>query len=435
MFRKLSEKIKIQLQDPELDDYKSLNDKKKSILLKIFFFLMGALILFFLVVSLFEQDYFHIIIDSSVFAVLTIFYLLFRARKHLLLSTHFFVLIFCSIALFYALSGGNGNTGLLIIVLLPIPVIMLMGRKAGLIVLSVFFLIILVIYFFFNGASWLANYTFDFILRVFICFIIITVLGYLNESVFNILYSRLQKTADSLLESRENFKSLSMNREKFLSIISHDLKNQIAGFYSATDLLKNHYQEMNEEERMEIVDLLWENSQKNVRLLQDLLKWSMIKNNTFPYNPINIKLERIYKEVVELFDLEIEKNNISIFLKMRSNSEVFADFDMLSAIMRNLVSNAIRYVGKDGEIRIKSEEKGDYMNVEVRDNGPGIDSLTLENLKQSLSASTIGIANEHGTGLGLLLVKEFVETNKGEFLIESQKNKGTRISFTVPLTE
>lgn len=435
MFEKLFDKIKIQLQDPELDDYKSLNDKKKSILLKIFFFLMGALIIFFLIVSVFEQDYFHFIIDSSIFAVLSVFYLLFRARKYLLLSTHFFVLIFCSIALFYVFTGGIDNTGLLFIVLLPIPVIMLTGRRLGLIVLTVFFLIVMAINFIFDGASWLAAYSFDFKLRVFVCFIIITILGYLNESVFTILYSRLQKTADSLLESRESFKSLSVNREKFLSIISHDLKNQIAGFYSATDLLKNHYQEMKEDERMEIVDLLWENSKKNVRLLQDLLKWSMIKNSTFPYNPVNVKLERIYKEVVELFDLEIENNNISIFLKMKSNSEVFADFDMLSAIMRNLVSNAIRFVGKDGEIRIKSEEKGDYMYVEVRDNGPGIDSQTLENLKQAISASTIGIANEHGTGLGLLLVKEFVETNKGEFFIESQKNKGTRISFTVPLTE
>ena len=435
MFRKLFDRIKIQLQDPEIDDYKTLNDKKKSILLKIFFFLMGALVLFFIIVSIFKRDYFHIIVDSSVFAVLTLIFLLFRARKHLILSTHFFVLVFCSIALFYVFTGGVNNTGILFIVLLPIPIIMLMGRKPGLIVLSVFFIAILCFSLIPNDFKWIAKYPFDLSLRVYICFVIITVLGYLNESVFNILYSRLQRTADSLLESRENFKSLSVNREKFLSIISHDLKNQIAGFYSATDLLKNHYVEMTEDERMEIVDLLWENSKKNVRLLQDLLKWSMIKNNTFPYNPVNVKLERIYKEVVELFDLEIEKNNISIFLKMKSNSEVYADFDMLSAIMRNLVSNAIKFVGKDGEIRIKSEEMGDYMNVEVRDNGPGIDKQTLEDLKQAIAASTIGLANEHGTGLGLMLVKEFVETNKGKFSIESQKNKGTRVSFTIPLTE
>lgn len=435
MLRKLTDRIKNRLQDPWIDDHQTLNERKKSILLKVFFITLGALVIFFIIVSVFRKNYFNIVVDSSVFIVLSVFYFIFHARKYLRLNTFFFVIVFCLVSLFYVISGGVDNTGILFIVLLPIPVIMLIGRRPGLIVLSIFFVISLCSNFLFKNSSWCANYTFDYSIRVYVCFLVIVFLGYLNESVFDILYTRIQKTADSLKESREDYKTLSLNREKFLSIISHDLKNQIAGFYSAIEILKINYSELKDEERIEIINMLSENSEKNVRLLQDLLKWSMMKNNSFLYNPVSVKIEKIYKEIVELFDLEIEKKNISIFLKMKSNSEVYADYDMLSAVLRNLVSNAIKFSKKNGEISIKSEEHGDLMKVEVRDNGAGIDQQTLENLRQSIASSNIVSDNKYGSGIGLLLVKEFVETNNGELTIESQLNKGTRISFTVPLAE
>ncbi len=396
---------------------------------------MGGILLFFIVISAANCDYMHVLINSSVLLILVFLYFLFRVRKQLLPTSHLFVFILCCIGLFYAFSGGFENTGLIFIVLLPIPIIMLKGRKHGLLILLVFLLTIIAGTYFFREVSLIAKYPFFFSMRVYLCFVIIAFLGYLNELVFEILYLRLQKTADSLRESREDYKRLSIAREKFLSIISHDLKDQIVGFSSIVDLLKNQYTDLNENERLDIIDQLWDSSHKNVHLLHDILKWSTIRNDTFPNNPVNIKLEKIYKEVVELFDLEIEKKHISVFLKIKSNSEVFADYDMLSAIMRNLISNAIRFVGDNGEIRIKSEEHGDLMKVEVRDNGIGIDKATIERLKQSAFHSVTGTKNEYRSGIGLLLVKEFVECNNGKLSIESRAGKGTRISFTIPLSE
>jgi signal transduction histidine kinase len=424
--------VKKRLYSPDLEGHRSYIEKKKSILLSIFFFLLIVIMVFFILLGIFLGDYSYTVIDISVLAFFVFLYFLFRIKKQLVLTSHIFVYILCSFALFYLITGGVNNTGLIFIVLLPIPVIMLMGRRSGVLVLSVFFIISLVILSVSQDASWCAIYRFDYSLRIFISFVIITILAYLNESVFDILYTRLQNTADSLHKSREDYKTLSMNREKFLSIISHDLKNQSAGFYSATDLLKNHYHEMEEKDRSELIEMLWENSQKNVQLLQGLLKWSMLKSNTFPYNPVPVKLEKVYREVIELFDLEIEKKNISVFLKIKSNSEVFADYYMLNAIMRNLLSNAVRYTGNNGEIRIISEEKGDFMNIEVRDNGPGIDPLTLESLRTSVPVRS---GNEEGSGIGLILVREFVECNKGKLIIDTQLKKGTCISFTVPLVE
>jgi signal transduction histidine kinase len=428
-------RIKDRLQNLEPDACQSLNEKKKIILLNIFFNIAGAVLLFFIVINSLNRDYKHLFIDLSVFLLLIFFYFLFKIKKQPAFTSYSFVFLLFVLAFFYVFTGGIENTGLIFIVLLPVPVIMLIGRRRGLLVLAAFFVIITVGLSVFREIQWVAEYPPEFSMRIYICFLIITALGYINESAFEIVYSRLQKTADSLTESRERYKSLSLSREKFLSIISHDLKNQVAAFYSATDILKNNYSDLQDEERLDLIETAWQGSQKNVQLLKDLLKWSMIRSDTFPYNPVNVKIEKIYKDVVELFELEIEKKNISVFLKMKSNSEVFADYDMLSSIMRNLLSNAVKFVGNNGEISIKAEEKGDFMNIEVCDNGPGIDDKTLENLKRSVSASMIGEDNRYGSGIGLMLVREFVECCKGKLSIESQPGRGTCIAFTVPLAE
>ena len=222
--------VKKRLYSPDLEGHRSYIEKKKSILLSIFFFLLIVIMVFFILLGIFLGDYSYTVIDISVLAFFVFLYFLFRIKKQLILTSHIFVYILCSFALFYLITGGVNNTGLIFIVLLPIPVIMLMGRRSGVLVLSVFFIISLVILSVSQDASWCTIYRFDYSLRIFISFVIITILAYLNESVFDILYTRLQNTADSLHKSREDYKTLSMNREKFLSIISHDLKNQSAGF-------------------------------------------------------------------------------------------------------------------------------------------------------------------------------------------------------------
>lgn len=427
--------IKQRLQSPDIETYNTLNDKKKSILLNIFFFLMLGMLLFFIIFSIARNDQQHIIIDSSVFTILVVLYILFKRKKQLLIVSHLFVSILGSIAYFYVLTGGVDNTGLIFIVLLPLPFVLLLGRKPGTVVLFVFFLACLFASNFLTHLDWVTTYEFDYSLRIYVCFLIITFLAYLNESVFDIIYSRLKKTTDSLQTSREQYKALSINREKFLSIISHDLKNQIASFNSATEILKTNYQNLKESEKQDIIEMLSESSKKNVRLLQDLLKWSMMKNESFPHNPVPIKLERVYREVIALFDAEIDKKDISIFLKLKSNSEVIADYDMLSAIMRNLFSNALKFSKAKGKIKIISEEEEEHMRIVIEDDGKGMDQATLKNIQDSMSTTSDEPDNEFGSGIGLLLVKEFIEWNKGTLSIESAVNVGTVISFTLPLVE
>lgn len=418
----------------DLDLYNSFNDKKKSVFLTIFFYLMTFVLIFFIIVSLFRHDYRHALIDGLVLICISILFALFRVKKLLLFSSHFFVLCLSAVIYFYTITGGVEHTGLLFSLLMPVPIFLLMGRKSGVWVLSVFF-ILAVVGILIGRGNWAADYSYNYLLRVAICFLLISFLAYLNEVVFELIYQRLEQTADSLEKSRENYRMLSISREKFLSIISHDLKNQLAGFYSASEMLKNNYDDFSEIERKDLINIIAETSGKNMRLLQDLLRWSMIKNETFPYNPVSLKIEKIYREVIDLFDVEIERKKIAVFLKAKSNSEVYADYDMLSAIVRNIVSNAIKYTGEKGEITIKAKEKGDFMEITVKDNGPGIAPSILDRIRQSLAAKSNDENNQYGSGIGLILVKEFVRCNKGELKVESEPGIGTSVSFTVPLSE
>ena len=146
-------------------------------------------------------------------------------------------------------------------------------------------------------------------------------------------------------------------------------------------------------------------------------------------------LEKIYREVIELFNPLLEEKGLSIFLKMKSNSELFADYHMASAILRNLVSNAIKFSHPGGEIRISAKEKDDMMAITVSDKGVGMTNEALMRFNSSLSFSNPGTMLEPGTGIGLILTKEFVQKNAGRIFIESKPNKGTKVSFTLPLVD
>lgn len=434
MTKDLFSGTKIWLINADLDLYSSLNDKKKSVFLSIFYYLMSVVLVFFIIMSMVRTDYRHALIDSSILTCISAAYFLFRKKKMLAFSSHFFVFCLAAVIVFYSITGGIEHTGLLFSLLMPLPILLLLGRKRGIVILFAFLVVIITCISIGRG-QWAADYSYNYLLRVAICFILISFLAYLNEMVFEQIYLRLQKTAESLEKSREDYKNLSINREKFLSIISHDLKNQLAGFYSASEMLDKNYTELDESGRKDLIHTMADSSEKNMHLLHDLLRWTMIKEDTFPCKPSLVKIEKVYREVLELFESEIEKKKISVFLKVKSNSEVFADYDMLCAIVRNLVSNAVKYTHENGQITIKAKEKGDFMEISVTDNGPGIPAPTLERIQQALSIKPNDILYENSTGIGLLLIKEFVQCNNGKIKIDSSESKGTSVAFSVPLAD
>lgn len=279
------------------------------------------------------------------------------------------------------------------------------------------------------------NYAPEWLGRVSVAFLIISLMAFVNEYVFDLLYLRLESITESFKLSQEKYKNLAINREKFLSLVSHDLSGHLSNFASVSNTLSKKYDKLEDKKKKKLISQMAIISEENSKLLYDLLKWSTALNESIPYLPKPIKLEKIYREVIGLFNPVIEDKKLTVFLKMKSNAEVFADHDMLGSVLRNLVSNAIKFSEEGGEIKITAKEKKNYMLVSVSDKGIGISNEDLLRINSFVSFSNPGTLDESGVGIGLILIKEFVQKNRGKFFIESKLGKGTEASFTIPLAE
>jgi signal transduction histidine kinase len=349
--------------------------------------------------------------------------------------TTFFVVTIMLLATFFAQTGGVEQTGLYFAILIPLPTILLAGRKKGLLLLLVFVIINLLGFVVLGGERWYPDYNMDMSVRFGIIFFLITLMAYANEFAFEFLYKRIEKLSESLVQSQRSYKNLAVSKEHFVSLISNNLSDHIGGFASIANLLNDEYDDLDENTRRDLVRTLANFSQQNFRLLRDLSKWSTTQTGTISYEPKAFKVEKIYRDVVELYNPQIEEKKLSFFLKMKSNSEVFADVDMAGAILRIFVSNAIKFSQVGGEVRISAEEEGDNMRITVSDKGAGMSEENLLRANSAVPFSTTGTFDELGPGIGLILAKEFLQKNKGTFYIESKLGLGTVVSFTLPLVE
>ena len=362
-------------------------------------------------------------------------YYLYQVKKKLQEVAVVFIISIAAFLAFVTFTGGISGTGIVFSLLLPLPTILLLGRKWGLVTLLSFLLFTFIGFFFFRNESWFPNYSNALISRISIVFLIVSVIGYANEFVFEVLYIRLEKLSESLIVSQQRYKNMAVNKEKFVSLVSHNLGDHIGSFAGIANLLDEEYDELSEQKRRELIRSLANISQQNFRLLHDLMKWSTVQSDVIPFMPKPVKLEKIYRDVIRLFNPLIEDKKLSFFLKMKSNSEIFADADMVSAIMRSLVSNAIKFSHVGGEVKISAEEEGEKMVVTVSDNGVGMSSQDLMWVNASVSFSMPGTLEELGTGIGLILVKEFLQKNHGSFHVESKKGEGTKVVFMLPMVE
>lgn len=415
--------------------YERLEEKKKSILLNLFFYMFFIALSLFLISNIYRADYQTAIFNTfSLIAGILTFWLL-KKKKKLLTPSVIFVLIIFTISTYFFLTGGSNESGIAFALMLPLPVILILGKERGIIALVVFFIVNALAYFLLRDQPWCPNYNISLISRLSIVFLFISTMAFANEFVFEILYSRLEKLSISLKSSQQKYKDLALNKEKFLSIISHDLSDHVGSFMAISSLLNEQYDELPKEERLKLIKNMANVSKHNYKLLHDLLTWSTVQMDHIPFSPKPFKLEKIYREVIELFNPLIEEKKLQIFLKMKSNSEIFADYHMVSAILRNLVSNAIKFSHPGGEIRISAEERDDKMLIAVSDTGVGMSDVALMRFNSSLSFSNPGTMQEPGTGIGLILTKEFLQKNDGQIFIESVPNEGTTVNFTLPLVD
>jgi len=223
-------------------------------------------------------------------------------------------------------------------------------------------------------------------------------------------------------------------KDKFFSIIAHDLRSPFTGFLGFTDLLKKDLHNMSISELQKIADRLNNSANKLFGLLTNLLEWSIAKRGLTAFNPVRLSLKNILEENIKIFNETVSKKGIEIEESIPEDLFVMADKSMLETIIRNVVSNALKFTKKGGRLAISAIKSEDKVVISVKDTGIGMSNELMNDLfKIDKRTNRIGTDNEPSSGLGLLLCKEFIEMHKGKIWIVSEEEKGSEIVFSLPL--
>jgi len=241
----------------------------------------------------------------------------------------------------------------------------------------------------------------------------------------------LQK--DEIEKQADDLRELNALKDKLFSIISHDLRSPLFSLISMLNMAKDG--NFSAEEEQFILDELSKNVEYNSELLENLLKWasSQMKGNTI--NPVRFDIHEITVNKIQLYEKAASLKGIELQSSIKLNTEVFADKDMIELVLRNLITNAIKF-SKDGDMIIISSTNGNgFVKVCVADSGLGIPEEAKEKLFGKHVFSTRGTQNEKGTGLGLILCRDFVQMNGGTIWVESKENTGSKFFFTLPVNK
>jgi len=223
-------------------------------------------------------------------------------------------------------------------------------------------------------------------------------------------------------------------KDKFFSIISHDLRSPLSGLMGILDILNSSYETLDENEKREIISDANVVSKTTYSLMENLLEWSRIQTGTISYQPEPLRIDRLLNNIASLYEQNLKGKKIKFNINIEPNLFAFADKSMTETILRNLVSNAIKFTFPGGTVLVSSEIDGDQVVIKVKDTGIGIDDENIPNLfRVGVSSSTKGTAKESGTGLGLIICKELAEIQKGKIWVESKKNVGSTFYFSVPI--
>lgn len=239
---------------------------------------------------------------------------------------------------------------------------------------------------------------------------------------------------EQLLDQRtaENAEVVATNT-KFISILSHDLRSPFSSILGVLQILKKSLNDYDKDEFEKYINIASDSANRTLNLLDELLDWTISQNLKKSFNPVKINLKELVEaEIVNMGFSAIQKQ-ISLTHSITSTLYVIADLQMIKTVLRNLISNAVKYSNTRGEIIISASEIRQFVEIAVKDNGIGISLEAQKDLyKIDAFHTTKGTNNEKGNGLGLILCKEFIETHGGKIRIESEPNRGSKVTFTLP---
>ena len=257
-----------------------------------------------------------------------------------------------------------------------------------------------------------------------------------RKVVWGIIEDLTDRRASELIIKNQNEELLRLNaaKDKFFSIIAHDLKNPFSAIIGSSELLLSRADNRDIQEINRYATIINQSSKKALDLLLNLMEWSQIQTGRMKFEPEYFDIHFLVEEAIELLACNAEEKFISIRNTVAEKTMVHADKIMISVVLRNLISNALKYTNVNGLITISSKQQKHKLIISVHDNGVGIAQEVQNKLFKIHGVhSTLGTMKETGTGLGLILCKDFLEKNKGEIWIESEVNIGTTFYFSLPL--
>jgi two-component system CheB/CheR fusion protein len=243
-----------------------------------------------------------------------------------------------------------------------------------------------------------------------------------------------KQSEDAIKKHVKELEELNTHKESVLAILSHDLRSPLSAIIGTAKYLKENFHKMKPSDVQQMLDLLYKSSTDELDMLDYLVEWARIKYASGAFTPTKLKLIEYIDKVFDTLNDTASINTINLHHEIEENTSVFADGKMLISIIQNIVSNAIKHTEKGGTIKVSAKSKDDKIIVQVKDTGVGMSKEIMEKLftPQMKTLSEARKKNK-GAGIGLLLVKGFLEKNGGEIWVESIEGEGSSFYFTLPI--
>ena len=234
-------------------------------------------------------------------------------------------------------------------------------------------------------------------------------------------------------QSEEQLKDLNATKDTFFSILAHDLKNPFSSLHSMSQIMIENYQNLEEKEKLQMLNNMHKSAELIFNLLENLLTWSSSQRGRIDYSPGKFNISMLIQVNMNLHKLPAEKKGVTLTSNIAADLPAYGDREMINTVIRNLINNAVKFSNKGGTVEVEILTKNKLFEVIVSDHGVGIPAGDVKKLfRIDEKYKSVGTAGESGTGLGLVLCKEFIDKNGGEIWCKTEEGSGTEFHFTIP---
>lgn len=254
-----------------------------------------------------------------------------------------------------------------------------------------------------------------------------------NEEIIKFVILMLDIT--ELKHTEQKLQEANATKDRFFSIISHDIKNPLVSLIYGNEIILNNWETISKQKIRHLSEEMWNSSNQLLSLLKELIKWAKFQRGKLEFQPRTVDLYYLVTSTVQLLNKVAVPKEITLENAIEKGTHrIVVDCNMIKTVLRNLINNAIKFTHPNGQITISAVERDEFVKISVSDTGVGMSPEKIDRLFQlgERNISTSGTAGERGTGLGLILCKDFVEKHGGEIWVESEEGNGSTFTFTVP---